>query len=131
MILEQMVAGKSQAQVAAMADKLEKMADAMAPLKGAGAKTAGVKAGAGKAVAAKAAGTGIAKTGGVSVGKTAVGMSAKSGSASSIAACCSKGLGLGLGLGNLGPILVIAGGAAASWYAYKKYFQRDIDAPTI
>jgi glutaminase len=128
MNLELLVAGKSKAQITAMADNLETIADAMAPLKGAGAKATAGKAITAKTVAAKTVAT---KTAGATVGKTALGVSAKSGSASSVLACCTKGLGLGIGLGPWGPLLLAAGGATAGWYVYKKYFRTDIDAPTI
>lgn len=124
-----------------MADRLEKMADAMAPAKGAGAKgvaakgaaakTMGAKTVAAKAAAAKTAGAGIAKTGIAKTGAATAGVSAKAG-ATTVASVCTKGFGIGLGLGPLGPVLAVAGGATVGWYVYKKYFNKnDIDAPSI
>ena len=137
--IQELTAGQSKAQLNKLADTIEKMADAT-PAKGGGAKaaaaktatakTAGVKTAGAKAAAMKATAT---KAGGSMAGKVATGVSAKSGAASSVAACTTKGLGLGLGLGSAGPVILLAGGAIACWYGYKKFFasEDNIDAPTI
>jgi hypothetical protein len=136
MNMQQLVAGKSKAQINAMADKLEQLADVAAPAKGAGVKAAAVKAPTTKAALAKAAAAKTAGSGSVAGKSTMMaGATAKSGSTKALAACCSSkgwGLGLGLGLGAFGPVLLTVGGAAIGWYAYKKFFaDRDIDAPSF
>jgi hypothetical protein len=124
MNLQQFAAGKTKAELTTMADNLETIIDGMVPAKGGAAKTLAAKATTTKTIAAKTAGGGFATK--------ATGVSAKSGSIPSLLACCSKGF---AGLGALGPLLLVAGGAAAGWYVYKKHFRTDpdldIDAPSF
>ena len=149
MSIEQLVAGKSVAQINDMADKLERIADAKAAAAAkakakaatavAKANTAGAKAAQVK-VAANSKAIGAAKASAATAGTAATGKS----SAGMIGACCSSKswtLGLGLGLGPWGPVLLAAGGATAAWYTYKNRdylkdffkekfnFGREADAP--
>ncbi|MEE8394338.1 MAG: hypothetical protein V3R66_08335 [Rhodospirillales bacterium] len=104
----------------------------LARLKAAGAATT-------KTTVANA--TAGAKTGGALAGKSAMGagVSAKAGSASSILAgpgpatiWSGKGLSVGLGLGTWGPILLVAGCAAAGWFFYKNYYRKSVlDKPSF
>ena len=128
-LMEQLVAGKSAAQLDIMSHSIEKLAEAkaaaeaqqMAALKQAAAakkvalaKQAGATAKAGTTVAAKGTATGVAST------TTASTTAAKAGSAT-IWNAKGLSLGLGMGLGAWGPVLLIAGGTAG-YFAYKKYF---------
>lgn len=130
MPLEQIVAGKSVAELNAMADQLETMADIKAAATAATAK----------ATAAKGA---VKGAGALAATPAAAGVSAKAGAATSVLASSGpatiwsgKGLslGLGLGLGAWGPVLLVAGGAAG-WCLYKKfskhYRTNVLDEPSI
>ncbi|OEJ63704.1 hypothetical protein [Magnetovibrio blakemorei] len=151
MNVEQIIAGKTVAQINDMADKLERAADmkaaaaakmkadaaaAAAKAKIAGAKAAQVKVAANAANANAMGATTVSKA---TVAKTATaGVATKSSTASMIGTCCSSKswtLGLGLGLGPWGPVLLTAGGAAAGYYLYKNYLKGYIanrmDAPSI
>ncbi|MEG3620037.1 hypothetical protein V5T82_16350 [Magnetovibrio sp. PR-2] len=148
MNIEQLVAGQSPAEINAMADKLERVADvkaaaaAKAKAKAAGAAAKAKAAGANAAKAKAAANAANAKTVGA-LKTTAAGAGAAGTSKSTAAmvgACCSSKswtLGLGLGLGPWGPVLLAAGGAVGGYYVYKNYLKDklpwggEIDAPTI